>query len=76
MRHLMRAAGVIVLGAVLLVACSGETGILLSVSGANVDELEFQIAVREQNREILHDATGLKAAVTGRNLQVRPTSCF
>jgi hypothetical protein len=72
----MRAAGVIVLGGVLLVACSGETGILLSVSGANVDELEFQIAVREQNREILHDATGLKAAVTGRNLQVRPYELF
>jgi len=60
--------------ALLLLGCHSETGIILAVSGSSVDELEFNVAVQQDDATFImaQEGTGGTYDVRGRNLRAEP----
>jgi hypothetical protein len=59
--------------ALLLAGCAADTGIIVAVTGARVDELEFNVAVERGSLfEIEPGISGQRYGVTGRNLTSDP----
>ncbi|MCA9673311.1 MAG: putative metal-binding motif-containing protein [Myxococcales bacterium] len=57
----------------LLGACNSETGILVAVTGNNVDQLKFFVGVRDGNEFVVDErSSGMEASVSGRSLRTRP----